>query len=165
MGVSKEDKEEFIERVFEELYGNLKSFLYYYSFDKEVVEDILQETYLAAYNHAEELIGNPKYKSWMYATAVNKAKKINEMNKRHNECLSLENQNGLYVENESELVRFSTINSILEVDESNLLMLHYCDRYTYDELAEMFNKTPSYIKMRISRIVKKVRKKSKDFDL
>lgn len=153
------DKERFLEKIFEEMYGDLKSFLNYYSYDKELVEDILQETFFAAYRHADELIGNEKYKSWIYSTAINKAKKMNKMNLKHSECLSLDEQVDLIAfQEESEYVQFSEIRQKLAGDEFELLMMHYRDNYTYEEMAQMHNKSTSYMKMKVNRIIKKLKR-------
>ncbi len=158
---SRQDKEQFIEKVFAEMYKELKLLVYRCSYDKELVEDILQETYLAAYRHADELIDNERYRGWMYATAMNKTKKLNYMNRKHNECISFEEQIDIGVEPEYECMRFSAIKTFLPSEDYELLMRHYDEKYTYNELADIYGKTPSYIKMRVSRMVKKLKTKLK----
>ena len=158
MGKRQSDKERFLEKIFEEMYGDLKSFLYHYSYDKGLVEDILQETYFAAYKHADELIGNEKYKSWMYATAINKSKKMNKMNSKHNECLSLDEQLDISTaQEECEYVQFAEIREKIAGEEFELLMMHYRDNYTYEEMAQIHNKSTSCMKMKVNRIIKKLK--------
>ena len=158
-------QKEFIEKIFEEMYEELGRFLKHYSYDKELVEDILQETYLAAYNHVDELIDNEKYRSWMYATAANKAMKMNKSNRKHNECLSFEEQMDVPVEPEYDVFKFCGVRSIVAAADYDLLMLHYSDKYTYEELGKIYGRSPSYIKMKIFRIVRKLRNNLKDKEL
>lgn len=158
-------QDEFIEQIFEEMYEELARFLKYYSYDKELIEDILQETYLAAYNHADKLIDNEKYRSWMYSTASNKAMKMNKLNRKHNECLSFEEQLDVPVEPEYEVFRFSCVRALVTAGDYELLMMHYNDKYTYEEIAKIYGKSPSYIKMKIFRIVRRLRNTLTDKEL
>lgn len=155
--MKKQEKELFIEETFKEMYGKLKSLAYYYSNDKGLVEDILQETYLAAFMHADELIGNEKYKGWFCSTTITQAKRMNRMSLKHRKCESLEEHKDLTAEMEYELINYSELKNVLTDEDLKLLLLHHEYGYTYQEISDMFNKKPSYTKTRISRAIKKIR--------
>ncbi len=158
-------KKQFIEQVFEEMYGELKRYLWYHSYDKELIEDILQETYLAAYNHVDELMNNDNYKAWMYTTAMNKAMKMNKLNRKHSECLSFEEQVDVPVEQDYNVLKFAGIRALVATADYDLLMLHYNDKFTYEELSRIYGRTPSYIKMKIFRIIRRLKRNLKDKEL
>lgn len=158
-------QKQFVEMVFEEMYEELERFLRHYSYDKDLVEDILQETYLAAYNHADELMNNDKYRNWMYATAANKAMKMNKSNRRHYECLSFEEQKDVPVQPEYDVIRFSNLRAIVDATDYDLLMLHFDDKYTYEEIDRLYGTSTSYIKMKVFRILRMLRSNLKDKEL
>ncbi|MBQ9885909.1 MAG: RNA polymerase sigma factor [Lachnospiraceae bacterium] len=155
----KKKKDEFIEKVFAEMYDDLKAFAFYKSRDKRLVEDILQETYLEAYRHADELMEHENYKGWMYVTAMNKIMKLNKESMSYNECLCFEEQMDAVVEPEYDFVALSEIQSLVKAEDFKLITLHYLDKYTYDEIAKMCDKKTSYVKMRIFRALRQLKDK------
>ena len=77
---------------FEQLYRNTREALLQYlkrvSGREDWAEDILQDTYLEAYQHRGMLMAHPNPAGWLYKTALNLYR--NEGRKKENANLSLE---------------------------------------------------------------------------
>lgn len=129
-----------------------------YTGDPVLAQDLLQETFLRAWNNRNNFRGDAKWSTWIYRIAVNT-------------CLSyLRGRKAVTVELEPSLVSAST-----EADdrrEQELKMLYYCisrlpesDRLIialaledkpYDEIAEITGITENYLRVKIHRIKKQL---------
>lgn len=82
------------ERAFDELYNRYKDklfgFILQYVKNHQKAEDILQETFVRAFKNAGKFLGNKKFKTWIYAIAVNLCRDEIRHRKRRKNNVSLE---------------------------------------------------------------------------
>ena len=121
--------------------------------------NLLQEVYIEVFKHIDQLREHENIVGWVYKTADNKTKKLNEVyNKYYNHKTELEEWNLTYEENGlAEIIQTSEYQSILSEDEFLLLMMKYKEGFSHQEIAKIKNITESNSKMKLSRIIRKLK--------
>ena len=75
--------EAFFEDIYNDTFEGLKRFVQHKSNNPAMVDDILQEVYLEVFRHIKVLREHVNAVGWVYKTAHNKIKKLNEIYNRH----------------------------------------------------------------------------------
>ena len=158
MNKVQKDKE-FFEEIYNTTFIGLRKFVVYRCINSAVVDDILQEVYIEVFKHIDQLREHENIVGWVYKTADNKTKKLNEVyNKYYNHKTELEEWNLTYEENElAEIIQTNEYQSILSEDEFLLLMMKYKEGFSHQEIAKIKNITENNSKMKLSRIIRKLK--------
>ena len=130
MNKAHKDKE-FFEEIYNTTFIGLRKFVMYRCTNPALVDDILQEVYIEVFRHIDQLREHENIVGWVYKTADNKTKKLNEVYHRYySNKTNIEEWNLTYEENE--LLSISSYS-----DEGKISMLA-------DEVGEiLFEKTIS----------------------
>ena len=158
MNKTRKDKE-FFEEIYNTTFAGLRKFVTYRCTNSALVDDILQEVYIEVFRHIDQLREHENIAGWVYKTADNKTKKLNEVYHRYySNKTDIEEWNLTYEESElAELIQTSEYQSILSEDEFLLLMMKYKEGYSHQEIAKIKNITESNSKMKLSRIIRKLK--------
>lgn len=158
MNKVQKDKE-FFEEIYNTTFIGLRKFVVYRCTNPALVDDILQEVYIEVFKHIDQLREHENIVGWVYKTADNKTKKLNEVyNKYYNHKTELEEWNLTYEENGlAEIIQTNEYQSILSEDEFLLLMMKYKEGFSHQEIAKIKNITESNSKMKLSRIIRKLK--------
>ena len=152
------------EQAFNLLYERYVKLAYYIAFrfcnNDADSQDVVQETFLEAYRKADILIDHPNVMGWLYTTVKNKMMKMGS--KREEHCLLDEafNYRG-FAEGKGdgykEIELAETIKSAVSEEEYEMLCDYYVNGYSSDEVAEKYGIDKGVIRMRISRMKKKLK--------
>lgn len=159
--MDKETKEKFFRKLYDEAYGKLYTFLGRKQANKDCVEDVIQETFLEAYSKVEFLMGHPNQMGWLYVTAKNKAMKL-RANRKEICCLDsgmidvIEDDNAGAVEYK-EIELAEVIKKFVGENEYEMFCDYYANDYTYTEIAEKYGISENSVRMRMSRLKKKLK--------
>lgn len=153
--------EKFVE-MYHETYYVLYRYVSARIFDKNLIEDIIQETYQTAFEKEEILKGHDNITGWLILTAKHKMQKMYSRETRQNstrvgmdEYLFGETASG--GEDEISLLELETVlEKNLSEEERTLLYRYYMDGYTSQELMELYSISLSCLKMRLKRIRDKI---------
>ncbi|WP_123608591.1 RNA polymerase sigma factor [Mobilisporobacter senegalensis] len=161
MNYTKYELDDFFNKVFLEMYEEIFRYVRRLTNDSRVLEDILQETFFEAYKKIDILIEHENYRGWIYKTARFKALKLNSRvrktdNKQVELVLSEVQELGQH--DQYDFITYADYKEVLSESEFNYLYKHYIEGYTYEELALEENIQIGACKMRMSRILKKLRK-------
>ncbi len=154
--------EDYFNQLYLNTYQGLRRYVQRMSADGEMVDDIMQEVYLEAFRHIDDLVTHENSIGWLYKTAEYKTKKLNNIYYKY---ISHETEyeegmsDYLGKEDISDLLMFDEYKKLLHEDEYDLLMKRYNEGYSHREIAEMTGKTVASSKMKISRIIKKLKSK------
>ena len=110
-------------------------------------EDAVQETFLKYIEKSPEFNSEEHEKAWLLKVAGNKCKDIIKHRKKAiNTCVDFKDE-GYEIEIDS----LSEI--LMKIPEKFriVLTLHYIEDYKVDEIAELIDKTPSAVKMRLKK--------------
>ena len=158
--MNKEAKDRYFNELMEKAYDKIYIFASKGCNDRELAEDIVQETFLEAYRKADILIDHPNVMGWLYTTVKNKMMKMGS--KREEHCLLDEafNYRG-FAEGKGdgykEIELAETIKSAVSEEEYEMLCDYYVNGYSSDEVAEKYGIDKGVIRMRISRMKKKLK--------
>ena len=155
----KKKQDEFFKEIYEETYSGLGKFVSTRARDSGMAEDILQEVYLEAIRHLEDLKQHENPIGWIYKTAYDKIKKMNSIYDRHAFYeTSLEEGMDQEVWDHSELVELEEYRTALREDEYELLIKKYVEGYSHKDLAQVNGGSVAGNKMKLSRIINKLKK-------
>ena len=161
-------KKQQIEKYFNEIYNESFYYLIMYvkkrSCDPAMVDDILKEVYYEAFRHIEDLMTHENDIGWLYKTAANKIKKLN--NAYYKRTMYETTFEGCYenlvsMNDEFDIILCAEYRKILSEDEYDLVMKKYIHGYTHQDLAQMTGNSVGGNKMKISRIIKKLERNLK----
>ena len=152
-------EKEFFEEIYNTTFTGLRKYVMYRCINPVLVDDILQEVYIEVFRHIEQLREHENIVGWVYKTADNKTKKLNEVYHRYySNKMNIEERNLIYEENVlAEIIQTNEYQSILDEDEFLLLTMKYKKGYSHQEIAKIKNITESNSKMKLSRIIKKLK--------
>lgn len=154
------------------LQGNLLSFAYQLTTDKEEDRDLLQDTTLKALDNEEKYVDNVNFKGWIftimrnifinnYRQTVRKATVIDQTEDLYH--LNISQDSGLDTPEGSFAVK--EISAALDefTDDYRIPFNMYVAGYKYNEIAEKMNLPLGTIKSRIFFARKRLREQLKDF--
>lgn len=153
--------DEFILKLSREYYGRLYRYVNKICSNKELVADIVHDTFVIAYEKADQLKHHENIAGWLYVTARKRMLKLLEQ-EQHFENLedladSLETEDDVIEQCIEKLDLYPAVEQHLKTEEFALLMRYYKEGYEYRELAAESQVTEASIKMKIRRIVEKVK--------
>lgn len=156
--IGKNAKEVFFNRIYDETYYNLRKFVEKRSRNPASVDDILQEVYIEVFRHIDDLTTHENYIGWIYKTADNKIKKLNNV---YNYLLiheiNLDEGKTMGTTNEDQFWDIEKYKKVLKEDEYELLIMKYNKGYSHKDLAKMTGKSVAGSKMKLWRITNKLR--------
>ena len=165
--------DDFFEKKYLALYAPLSRFVWQLVQDERAAEDLVQETFLQAWNEREDLAGHPNADGWFYLTARNYAMNYLRLS-RHKDAYELDDEEkpDVYAdpENVEESVlgtffRFSELAELLGPEEIALLRLRFDQGFEVKEIAREKGLSEGACKMRFARIFAKLRKHPEIFTL
>ena len=119
-------------------------------------EDVVQETIIKYFEKKPSLKDYEHTKAWLITVAKNKCKDLLRYRQRHSH---------IDIDEMREVPTWSSENGILEMLMTLpekfclVLMLYYVEEYSIEEIAKIVGKTPSAVKMRLSKGRKLLREK------
>lgn len=151
---------EFIRRLYEEEATRLKYFIENTVFDRDLAEDILQETFCTAVRRAADVRVHPNPEGWLYTTA--KYIILAESRKRNKRALacSYEEIETQIKDSRAELVLDSAeegvVKAALSESEYELIDMVYNQGYSNREAAEELGLKESTLRVKLMRIRNKL---------
>jgi RNA polymerase sigma factor (sigma-70 family) len=127
--------------------------------DRELAEDLLQETLLAAFKDRRQLEAIVNQQAWLFAIARNRALDANRRGHRRRRAL----ERLLLVRREpaADPAEAAAVRDLLErhldANDRALLILRYLHGFDAQELSEVFRMTPEAIRQRLSRLRRRLR--------
>ena len=152
---------EFMLELSDKYYTPLYEYINKICFNKSLVSDIIQDTFLIAYQKADKLQNHENLSGWLYLTARHRMLQIMAEYLNYNYLDSAEAlSDGHNYEDECIAIAdlYPVISQYTTPDELSLILGHYKDGYTFHELAEKYDMTESSIKMKTTRAKKKLRR-------
>lgn len=158
--MNKEAKDQIFNELMEKAYGKLYIFVSKGCTDKEFAEDVVQETFLEAYRKMDILVEHPNIMGWLYTTAKNKMLKLSSKREIYSpldegfnnvECKEVSG------DSYGEIELAETIKSSVSEKDYAILRDYYVNGYSSEEVAERHGIDKGVIRMRISRMKKKLR--------
>ncbi len=131
--------------------------------DVESALDIVQEAFLCAMEHIDQLKGGSRFKPWLFTIANNKIKGSYRVNHRRAHSQS-EHAKSTQTRKQA-MERYQDLVD-WEPDPVNRLILHkhYKEFLTFDEIAKSLGMTMNSVKQRASRARKRIFERMKDYD-
>lgn len=124
--------------------------------DKDLAEDATQETMIKVYFALEKFEGRSSLKTWIYRIASNHC--FGVLKKRRESSYEALLEDGVQFEDTEDIYQTLTDQSqvtdalsLLSKDIRAILLLKYIDGYSYEEISEIAQVSPSAVKMRIHR--------------
>ena len=137
--------------------------------NEEDAHDAAQEVFVRLFTQRGQFAGRSKYSTWVYGVAVRTSLTIRRGRGRRLRRVSAVDDEALQQEPQPRDAGSSGLSldlmqmlEVLDEDDRALLILKYAEDYNYDELAEIFQLSPSACKMRISRARETLKKRFPD---
>ncbi|MGG7621540.1 RNA polymerase sigma factor [Bacillus coreaensis] len=157
--------------VFEMYYQRVYNTVYYYLHDRELTQDVVQETFLKAFMKLHTIDDFEKFGAWLVTiascTAVDFLRKINRWNDIASEDIVIDEQYRKSTCNVSEvetIVEENHLRGLLlqKIDElssehKTVLTLKYLHDFRYEEIGESLKIKPGTVKTRIYRAKQRMR--------
>ncbi len=151
--------------IFEMFYQRVYYTAYYIIQDRDLAQDVVQETFIKAFKHMHTVHDGEKLGAWLAAiasrTAIDYLRKIKRWNDIATEDVILDEQlskNHSYTSDVEVLVEEKFLRNLLlqELDEfkpehKQVLILRYLHDMKYEEIAEALDINESTVKIRIHR--------------
>lgn len=158
---TKYELDNFFNKIYVQMYEEIFRYVRRLTNDNRILEDILQETFYEAYRKIDILIEHENYRGWIYKTARFKALKLNNRIRKTDVKqveLDYAEIQEIGQQDQYDFITYSDYNEILSDSEFNYLYKHYIEGYTYEDLSKEENIQVGACKMRMSRILKRLRK-------
>lgn len=148
------DSDAAFEDLVEKLSGRLALFLTQLVRDRELAEDLLQDTLLAAYTSRGQLGGVANVEAWLFGIARNRALSANRRSRRGRHALDrlgLVRREAISDPADAAATR-DLLERYLEPNDRALLILRYLHGFNSQELSEVFRMSPDAIRQRLTRL-------------
>lgn len=130
---------------------------YTYVKQKEIAEDISQEVFISCYRHLDQFEERASYKTWLYRITVNKCKDYLkswsyrnlfsvEFSKLYTLVSSGQKENEIDLDQEI----FRKVMN-LSLKHREVIILHYYEDLSIQEIADLLKENPNTIKTRLHR--------------
>jgi len=153
------EKNDYFDRLYTDWWLGLIKYAYRLTFDKNLAEEIVQETFIEAYKKTEMLQRHENPAGWLYVTTRNIAMaSLRKIEKRKSEVHLKESVSDsvTYEDNSSYY-----ISDCLTKEETDLIVRFYKHRQSIAEIAKAYGISLSACKMRLKRTRDKLRSKYK----
>jgi RNA polymerase sigma-70 factor, ECF subfamily len=163
--IRKLDKELYKEIV-ERYEDKLLRYIKYLTQDEALSMDILQDTFIKAYQNLNSFDENKKFSSWIYRIAHNEA--VNKMKKRSHEVFNIDFEllGDLIPQStspEHEYEKLEVVNNVREclyklpLKYREILTLYYLDDRSYEEISDILKISMGTVATRINRGKNRIR--------
>ncbi|HVX14403.1 MAG TPA: RNA polymerase sigma factor [Pirellulales bacterium] len=128
-------------------------------------QDAAQEVFVRLFTARATFAGRSKYATWVHGIAVRTCLMFrrSQGRRRHHETAASLHETQVSRPSEPGLsLDVRQMLDGLEDEDRALVILKYCENYSYDELAEIFGFSVAACKMRVSRAKEKVQRKFSD---
>lgn len=131
----------------------------------EDANDAAQEVFVRLFVHRARFDGRSKYSTWVYGVAVRTCLAIRRgrgRRRRHEEAATSEARLAApqqQADSAALAIDLSHMLECLDEEDRAMVILKYAEGYSYDELAAIFELTPSACKMRVSRARDKIQER------
>lgn len=157
------------EFAFVSLYNRYKGPVYAFCvkmlLNKELAQDVLQETFLRVYENRERLMNSSSFKAWLFTIARNQC--LNQMRRMHTQVPLQDGTTASLLEHVAETPgtklekseRIALVNHFLaqlKPDYREVLILREYQNLTYDEIAAITRSTLSAVKSRLFKARRKL---------
>jgi RNA polymerase sigma-70 factor (ECF subfamily) len=143
----------------ERLSGRLALFLAQLVRDRELAQDLLQDTLLAAYTSRAQLDAVSNREAWLFGIARNRAlaaARRRRRGRRAVERLLLDRRADVSDPADAAATR-DLLERYLDPNDRALLILRYLHGFDSEELSEVFRMSPEAIRQRLSRLRRRLR--------
>lgn len=154
------------------IYTEMYNYVEKMSFNKNIVEDILQDTFFEIYKNIVMIsnLDEDSQRAYIYTVAKKWVYKLSKREFKHQKgriTFDVEDENryeDFVIEDDftDELIDELTLKQYLDElseNERELLDLHYCQGFNLKEIAKMQNTTEGNVKVRLCRIRQKIKLK------
>lgn len=149
-----------IEKLMAEHGHHLKQTAYIMLGDEQLSEDVTQETFISFYKNHHRFRGEAAHKTYLTRILLNHVKMHwRSKNSRVHDCLEDASASIVF---ENDLVGILDLHTALRQIKrtySEVLILHYFNAYSTDEIATILDLSPSNVKMRLKRGREALKKK------
>lgn len=136
--------------------------------NEEDIKDAISETTIDVYKNLHKLKEKKYFKTWVIKILINKCNDIYRANNRQfkifTKFLNSKNfkEERNYTEKIDEKLDFESYFKVLNEDERIVIVLHYNNRYTVGEIADILDINVNTIKSRLTRGKEKIEKYVKE---
>lgn len=127
--------------------------------NREDAEDITQETFLKVYNHLNSYDASRPFKTWIYTIATRTVYDLFRKRKVHQELYIIDDED-IGFETIDETDAYKKIETAEELENAlakikptyrSILLLHYMQEFTYEEISEALNQPLGTVKTNLRR--------------
>ena len=142
-------------------YKKLYNFLLRTCKQKELAEDITQETFIKAWNSIEQFRGDCRFSTWLIGIGYNKYLDVRKQNRlQFDEFIETEITNkeeNLSNSTDLKKIKITGAVSKLSDDSQEVILLHYQENLTYSEIATILGLPKGTVKSRVNTALTKIR--------
>lgn len=159
-----------IEKIYKEYFDIVYKYLIYLTHDKELSEDLAQETFIKMIKYIDKFEGKSKLSSWLCEISKNlyfdylrknKKKKLVENKLNDIEIQSNQNIESEYIEKEDECTLFEKIDSLDEITK-RIIYLRIKGELSFKEIGEIIGKSENWVRVNYFRGKQKVKEELDD---
>lgn len=153
-----------IEKIYREYYDTVFKYLFCLTHDKELSEDLVQETFVRMIKNIDKFEGKSKLSSWLCEIAKNlwidylrKNKRKVELNE--NEELNIQSEQNIeneYIEREDENKVFEKIKALDEISQK-VMYLRVKGEMSFKEIGDILGKSENWARVTFYRAKQKVK--------
>ena len=153
-----------IEKIYREYYDTVFKYLFCLTHDKELSEDLVQETFVRMIKNIDKFEGKSKLSSWLCEIAkklwidyIRKNKRKVELNE--NEELNIQSEQNIeneYIEREDENKVFEKIKALDEISQK-IMYLRVKGEMSFKEIGDILGKSENWARVTFYRAKQKVK--------
>lgn len=153
------DMSDKFEKIYKEYFAEVYIYVYVRIGNRQFAEDVTQDTFYIALKKGREFLEHPNPKWWLMRTARNRISELRRKAKYRvalsleQDCPDLAREDSAFEEKELELAALK----ILDEKEWMMLKQYYLFGESVSELAESAGTTENNIRVRMTRLKKKLR--------
>ncbi|MFQ6009021.1 MAG: RNA polymerase sigma factor [Candidatus Zixiibacteriota bacterium] len=150
-----------LQRIYNRHKNKLYSFCFYVTGNREMSEDIVQETFVQLMNQKAKLRIKTALKNWLFICTRNLV--YNRLKKNNKQILPLSQITNPTVAMDIETKLF--INNVLDklsLDERELILLREQQQFTTEEISDMLGISEEAVRVRLYRVRKKMQQIAKE---
>lgn len=149
-----------IEQLYIKLFPKLIKYVLHFIHNQHVAEDIVQDTFEVVIKRKDKLAEHENVEGWIFLICRNMIKKYFSSNRI---CtVDIESVDYLiesnYFETYITLIMSMDLMSNLDLEEKNIVLLHFLFGYKFNEIAKMRMLQEGACKMKCYRAIRKIRK-------
>ncbi|GFZ30185.1 RNA polymerase sigma factor SigY [Clostridium zeae] len=137
----------------------LKGYVLKLTLNKDLTEDIVQDTLLSAVVHIDSFVSNAKFSTWLIKIATNKYRDYLRRNKETDMLLDTFQSSSI---TEEELVKKEELEEILKIlrtmpaDKRTVFILKHYYGYSYEEISSIVNCPIGTVRSRLHYAIKEI---------